>query len=135
MSDHAWAVRAAEDYLAAMEARDLERARTFVAPGALDLVFPGGRHLTSLDGIVRNSSGRYRTVRKTVTRRESWVSDGGVCALIAGTLHGEWADGSPFEDIRFLDLFDFVDGKIVRQHVWNDAGEIRLALTQAGERA
>ena len=40
--------------------------------------------------------------------------------LIAGTLHGEWLDGSRFEGIRFVDLFDLRDGRIWRQQVWND---------------
>jgi len=117
-------------YLAAMEARDLESARHQVAEGDLELVFPGGRRFTRIDQIVQNSSGRYRLVKKRITGREAWASDGRVKVLITGTLYGAWPDGTPFENIRFADLFEFDGGRIVKQHVWNDAGEHILARQQ-----
>ena len=42
-----------------------------------------------------------------------------------GTLHGRWLDGSAFDGIRFIDRFEIRGGRIVRQDVWNDAGELR----------
>lgn len=121
------AVETVETYLAAMEDRDLERARACVSAGDLDLTFPGGRHFTRIDEIVANSSGRYAAIGKTIERRAAWSENAGTHVLFAGTLFGRWPDGTPFDGIRFIDLFELKDGLIVRQEVWNDAGERLLA--------
>jgi len=41
-----------------------------------------------------------------------------------GTLSGEWLDGRAFADIRFIDRFTVVDGKLLDQTVWNDLAEV-----------
>jgi hypothetical protein len=41
-----------------------------------------------------------------------------------GTLYGEWADGSAFEGIRFIDRFTVRAGQLLDQMVWNDMGEV-----------
>lgn len=125
------AVAIAEAYLAAMEARDLELARSFVTQGDLDLVFPGGRHFTRIEDIVANSGGRYAKIGKTITRRNAWSEGTVTHVLIAGALHGVWPDGTDFDGIRFIDLFALQDGLITRQEVWNDAGERLLQLQKA----
>jgi hypothetical protein len=53
------------------------------------------------------------------------AADGGVNVYVRGTLHGRWRDGSAFDGVRFIDRFEIRDGLIVRQDVWNDAGELR----------
>ncbi len=130
----AWATDLVVVYLTAMEVRDLEAAQKFVAPGDVELVFPGGRRFTRIEQIVANSGGRYRFVKKRVTRREAWQAEGKTCAMISGTLYGEWPDGTPFEDIRFVDRFELIEGLIVRQEVWNDAGERLLSLQSEGNK-
>lgn len=120
------AIARAEAYLALMEARDLDAARGHIHPAGATFVFPGGRVFDTIEGIVGNSGGRYRVVRKRIDRREGWRAGARVHVLIAGTLYGEWPDGTAFEGIRFIDLFAFEDGRIVAQEVWNDTGE-RLA--------
>lgn len=127
------AVARAETYLARMETRDLDAARGFLHPQAR-LIFPGGRVLTGIDGIVGNSGRRYRVVRKRIDRREGWPAGGRIHVLISGTLYGEWPDGTAFEGIRFIDLFAFEDGRIVTQEVWNDTGE-HLAARAAAQPA
>lgn len=117
------AVETVGTYLAAMEARNLDAARASVADGDLDLTFPGGRHFSRIDEIVANSSGRYAAIGKTINRRSVWPEGDRIHVLFAGTLHGRWPDGTPFDGIRFIDLFELRDGLIVRQEVWNDAGE------------
>lgn len=121
------AIATAEAYLAAMEARDLERAQGFVAEGDLELTFPGGRRFTRIEQIVANSGGRYARIGKTIARRSAWTDGDATHVLIAGALHGAWPDGEPFEGIRFIDLFELRSGRITRQEVWNDAGERLLA--------
>jgi hypothetical protein len=121
------AVAIAKDYLTAMEARDLARAKSFLAPG-VEFIFPGGARLNDLDAIVAGSAKRYRFVGKHIESIDAAaMSDDGVAVYVRGTLHGRWLDGSAFEGIRFIDRIEVRDGLIVRQDVWNDSGEVRNA--------
>lgn len=111
-------------FLAALEARD-PGARDFLAPG-VRIVFPGGREFESLEDLAAWASTRYRSVRKTFERIEELPvhADGVTTVYCYGTLAGEWLDGRPFADIRFIDRFEIdEDGRIVDQKVWNDLGE------------
>ena len=115
----------AKGYLDAMEARDLARAQTFVSPRAV-FVFPGGAERQDLAAIVAGSATRYQFVGKHVEGTDAAVAaGGGVNVYVRGTLHGRWLDGSAFAGIRFIDRFEIHGGLIVRQDVWNDAGELR----------
>ena len=118
-----------EAYLAAMERRDLDAARAYLAE-EVELVFPGGRRFTDIAEIPQNSATRYARVGKHIARRDVWQAGETVCVLITGTLHGNWPDGAPFMGIRFADRFDLLEGRIVRQEVWNDAAEHMLARRQ-----
>lgn len=121
------AIEVAKDYLTAMEARDMARAKSLVSPQA-EFVFPGGARLTDLDAIVAGSAKRYRFVGKHIESIDAAaMSDDGVAVYVRGTLHGRWLDGSAFEGIRFIDRIEVRDGLIVRQDVWNDSGEVRNA--------
>jgi hypothetical protein len=118
-------------FLQAMEARDLERARGFLAPG-FEMVFPGGVRPASLEELVQRSAARYRRVGKRIERiDESFAADGTV-VHVQGTLHGQWPDGTDFDGIRFIDRFLVVDGQLLRQEVWNDLAEHRLARPVSG---
>ncbi len=118
-------------YLDAMERRALDEAAQYVARTGLTLVFPGGRRFGSLEEIRGNSAGRYRKIGKRIGTTESWRTGDTERVLVTGTLYGEWPDGTPFEDIRFVDIFALQDGLILRQEVWNDTGE-RLVDMQKG---
>ncbi len=107
-------------YLAAMEARDLDTARACLAPSAT-LHFPGAAPMTDLSDVVAWAGPRYARVTKTIGGTDVC---GGVVYL-HGTLAGEWLDGTPFGGIRFVDRFEVVQGRIVRQDVWNDIAEVR----------
>lgn len=125
------AIATCEAFLMAMERRELDLARSFIDPDALEMVFPGGARFASIDAMVAGAATRYRYVGKHFDRRDSWTTAEGESVLIAGRLYGEWLDGSTFEDIRFIDLFDLRGGRIWRQHVWNDMGEYRLKAMAA----
>lgn len=109
-------------FLRLMEARDLAAASALLAPG-FRMVFPGGVEMERLEELVAWSRERYRWVRKTFDRIEST----GEAVWVSGKLAGEWLDGRAFEGIRYVDRFELKDGLIVRQDVWNDMGEARLA--------
>lgn len=112
------------DYLAAMEARDLARAHSFIADGFV-MHFPAAPPMHSLGELVAWSKPRYRSVRKTYDGFDVAARDGSTVVYAFGTLHGEWLDGTRFEGIRFIDRFEVVGGRLTRQDVWNDMAETK----------
>ncbi len=114
------------DYLAAMEARDLDRARRLLKPG-FTMEFPGPVRMNSLEQLLAWAKPRYRNARKTYERYDTCLADGATVVYCFGTLSGEWLDGKPFAGIRFIDRFTLRDGLLVDQTVWNDMGEFRTA--------
>ena len=111
-------------YLDAMEARDLNTARSFLGEGFV-MNFPGALGMRTLEDLTGRSALRYRFVTKTYDAFEVLPSGEDTVVYVRGSLHGEWPDGAPFGDIRFIDRFALRGGKIVRQDVWNDLGEAR----------
>jgi len=109
-------------YLAAMEARDLEQARSFLASD-FTMIFPGGERFDSLDGLLAWSKNRYRFIGKTIGGVHDVAEEDGAVVYCMGTLAGEWPDGSPFSGIRFIDRFTVRNGKLADQQVWNDLAE------------
>jgi ketosteroid isomerase-like protein len=117
-------------YLKAIEARDLSVARGFLAED-VEMIFPGGRCLSSPEQIFVNSGRRYQRVAKRIKDIDVIEADSQTVVYCFGTLYGEWINGQSFEGIRFIDRFVLVDGKIVSQEVWNDTGEWRLTATES----
>ena len=107
-------------FLALMEERKLDAAQTMLADH-FKMVFPGSVSPDSLAQLVEWAQGRYRFVRKTFDHVDVLQRiGGGAVVYCAGTLRGEWLDGTPFEGIRFIDRFEVEGGQIVHQSVWND---------------
>jgi phenylpyruvate tautomerase PptA (4-oxalocrotonate tautomerase family) len=106
-------------FLGAMEARDLALARSFLA-GDFEMVFPGNARFGALEDLVAWGRNRYRFVRKSYEAVDECFGESGMVVYCFGTLAGEWPDGTPFEGIRFIDRFEFRDGRISNQKVWND---------------
>jgi hypothetical protein len=109
-------------YLDAMERRDLEAAKAFLAPG-FAMHFPAAAPMTTLEQLVAWAAPRYRFVTKTYEAFEE--ADGGAVVWCRGALAGEWPDGTPFAGIRFVDRFALSGGLLARQDVWNDIAEVR----------
>lgn len=87
------------------------------------MVFPGNQTMTTLQELIDWSAPRYRFVKKTYLAFDT-TADG--CVVHChGTLSGAWPDGTSFQSIRFIDRFEISRGKIIRQDVWNDMGEVR----------
>jgi len=111
-------------FLAAMEARELERARGFLAENFV-MTFPGGVRFETLDQLVAWAEGRYHSVAKTYERFDEAPAEDGLVVYCHGTLAGRWPDGSDFAGIRFIDRFTVRGGKLADQQVWNDLAEAR----------
>ncbi|MEU5723683.1 MULTISPECIES: nuclear transport factor 2 family protein [unclassified Micromonospora] len=112
-------VRLVDHYLQLCEDRNLDEAGRFLAPGAR-LVFPAGREYSSLKQMAAASTGTYRWVRKHRDRYLVGDAEGRISVTSLGRLYGQWHDGSPFDGIRYADVFVLDDGLIVEQHVYND---------------
>lgn len=112
-----------KEYLRAMEERDIERARLFLAPD-FKMTFPGGRTMTSLDELVAWSKGRYKSVTKTFEDFDVFEDGADTVVYSTGMLNGEALDGAPISEVRYIDRFVFREGLIVDQQVWNDLADV-----------
>lgn len=126
------ATESVRQYLDAMEARDLPRARALLAPD-FRMIFPGAVQLDSLEALIEWSKPRYQYARKTyegfdetATRDASPSSERVVYCF--GTLSGRWNDGRDFSGIRFIDRFVVLDGLLADQRVWNDMAEVLIKI-------
>lgn len=116
-----------KDYLAAMEARDLETARSLLGDG-FSMTFPGTRPMHSLEELIEWSKPRYKFVTKTYEGFDAMMgTEEAAIVYCRGTLQGEYHDGSAFDGIRFIDRFEVTGGKITKQEVWNDMAEVKAS--------
>jgi phenylpyruvate tautomerase PptA (4-oxalocrotonate tautomerase family) len=118
------AAKLVRQFLGQMEARDLGSAKAMLAD-AFTMTFPGGVTMTTLEELIAWAKPRYSFVRKTYERFDTASGDDGPTVYCYGTLSGEWLDGTAFEGIRFIDRFETAGGKLTRQDVWNDMGEMK----------
>ena len=114
-----------QTYLNRMETRDLDGARAMLAEGFV-MQFPGAPEMHTLSELINWAAPRYQFVKKTYLGFDACTGGSEVTIVYCrGVLSGQWPDGSAFDGIRFIDRFELVGGKITRQDVWNDIGEVR----------
>lgn len=119
------------DFLAALGSRNIEKAESFLGPN-FSMHFPGAEPMVKLQALVDWSKPRYSSIEKHIEGTEAFgAPDGSTVVYCRGTLSGVWNDGSSFEDIRFIDRFELLNGKIQKQEVWNDMGETHMALASS----
>ena len=112
-------------FLAAMERRDLAAAEAMLGEG-FQMIFPGTGAMSKLQELIDWAKPRYNFVTKTYEGFDAMQTSGDAQVVYCrGTLSGEWPDGEAFSGIRFIDRFEIAAGKITRQDVWNDIGEVR----------
>jgi hypothetical protein len=117
-------------FLQTMEARDLDGAKAFLAPG-FTMTFPGDAVFSKLEELITWSKDRYQSVGKTYEQYDECPTEKGAIVYCYGHLHGVWLDGSPFDSIRFIDRFTVEDGKFLDQRVWNDMAEVIAIKSRA----
>lgn len=122
------------DFLAHMEARELDKAMALMADGCT-MTFPGAGPMTSIDDVLDWARDRYNRVGKDIEHVDAAPGEDGVTVYVFGTLKGEWLDGRPFSGIRFIDRFVVRDGLITEQRVWNDMGETMMKESQVSQAA
>ena len=110
------------DYLSAMEKRDLDTAKQYLADD-FTMVFPGGANFNKIEDLISWSSKRYRDVKKTFENFDTSLKGLNATVFCSGYLHGTWLNGKPFSEIRFIDRFSVLNMKITSQSVWNDMAE------------
>ena len=114
-----------QQFLSDMQARNLDAARTHLAP-EFTMHFPGSGAIYDLDALIRWAAPRYRSVMKTYAGFDTMQTNGDASVVYCrGTLSGVWSDGTAFDGIRFIDRFEITDGLLTRQDVWNDIAEMR----------
>lgn len=118
------AAQMVREYLARMEARDLDGAKALLHPD-FEMIFPGDRRFADFSQLLEWAALRYQQVGKTIERVDAAPADDGIAVTCFGTLHGIWPDGTPFDGIRYADWFLITDGRIRRQLVWNDLAEVK----------
>lgn len=116
-----------EAYLEASMIPDPDGAAAYMAPGT-SITFTGGRTFDHPRGPTSVNKKRYKLVKKRMERFDVCPCEGETVVYSIGTLYGEWPDGTPFEDNRYVDRFVVKGGKIVKMDVWNDSAERILAL-------
>jgi hypothetical protein len=107
------------DFLTLFAKRRYGEANAYLAPGC-EMLFPGGLVFTDCTELPRRSDAIYRWVKKDFARIDEFAMAEGTLVYNFGGLRGEWADGTPFSGIRYIDRFEIRDGRIVDQKVWND---------------
>lgn len=111
------------DYLGS---RDLDKARELISDD-FEMLFPGASAMRDLQMLVDWSKPRYKSITKKIDCTEAMHSPHDETVVYCrGTLSGVWPDGSHFSDIRFIDRFELINGKISKQEVWNDLAEVKL---------
>jgi phenylpyruvate tautomerase PptA (4-oxalocrotonate tautomerase family)/limonene-1,2-epoxide hydrolase len=120
-------------FLNALAERQLDQAARHLSE-RFEMVFPDQTRMRTLAELVDWSRPRYQSIQKHITHLdESWRGDGAV-VYVSGHLSGVFHDGTRFEDIRFIDRFEVVEGKIERQDVWNDLGVVLAQRAAVGSR-
>jgi hypothetical protein len=126
-----------DTYLQLCEDRELEAASRFLGPG-LRMQFPAGATAVeygALTDMVATPK-PYAWVRK---HRDRFLvgerSEQETHVVSIGRLYGERLDGTPFDDVRYVDVFVLRDGLIAEQLVWNDLCEAGIGREPSNAQA
>jgi ketosteroid isomerase-like protein len=118
------AMAVAEAFLQAVSNRNLERAAALTADD-FNMVVSGGHQFDNLPSFVAYSGTRQRSVAKHTDRFEALTAEDGVVVYCFGTMSGAWLDGSPYQNVRYIDRFLIRNGKIAAMNVWSDMADFR----------
>lgn len=113
-----------EQFLKHLGNRELDAARQYAGSDFV-MFFPATGAMRSFEELIEWSRTRYQHIEKTISGLEAMHSGSDETVVYCrGTLSGTWTDGAAFKGVRFIDRFELVGGKITKQEVWNDLGEV-----------
>ncbi len=113
-----------EHFLNYLGRRELDKARE-CCDSDFQMVFPDTAPMHSLHELIEWSKQRYTKIEKHNMAFEALHAPGDeTIVYCTGTLSGEFLDATEFNNVRFIDRFELINGKITRQQVWNDLGEV-----------
>ncbi|MTH78082.1 nuclear transport factor 2 family protein [Paracoccus aestuariivivens] len=115
-------LQAVKDYLDASMAPDPVRAASYVSP-EFKCRFTGNREFDTPSGPTTFNAARYKWVKKRIERYDVVPGTDETIIYSLGYLYGEWPDGTPFDNNRYVDRFVVRDGLILNTDVWNDSAE------------
>ena len=121
------AARIVEEYLVASMIPDPDKAASFMAEDVV-ITFTGGRKMSHPRETAQFNAGRYAWVKKQMDRFDVAPGVDETVVYSIGSLYGEWPDGTPFDNNRYVDRFVVRNGKIVEMDVWNDSAERVLTM-------
>ncbi|WP_049998891.1 nuclear transport factor 2 family protein [Halococcus sediminicola] len=107
-----------EEFFARMETDDRRGTVSELFAPIATITLPGvsfgGEN--AADAFLDYLAPRYEWASKTFDR---WI-EADTTVVSIGTLSGVDNDGEPFEDVRYVDVYTVVDGRIEQLDIWND---------------
>jgi len=111
-------------FLGSLGERELDKAREY-CDANFQMIFPDASPMSALEELIDWSKQRYTRIEKHNMSFEALHAPGEeTIVYCTGTLSGDFLDGTAFSNVRFIDRFELISGKITRQQVWNDLGEV-----------
>ncbi len=123
-TERAVAVDLVREFIDALSRRDLASARARLAMG-FEMTLSGNHSFRTLEDFVAFSRTRNGATHKAVQVIEACEAANGTAVYARGVMSGEWLDGQRFADVRFIDRFMVVEGRIAEMDVWSDMAEFR----------
>ena len=125
-------VQIVEEYLRIHMIPDPETARRLYCAPEMEIRFTGNRLMHDPAEATAFNKSRYKWVKKRFgpTHVVAGGSPDETTVYQTGHLYGEWLDGTPFDNNRYVDRYVVKRGKIVKMEVWNDSAE--WLLVRAG---
>lgn len=114
-------------FIQAVNAGDAEAAQRHVAPEGR-LVFPGPVTFHRVADFLALSGPRYQRVGYTYGAMELAQFEGRTVVYAQGTVAGVFANGTAFDNVRYIDRFEIRDGLIVSKEVWSDMADLMRRL-------
>ena len=121
-------VQIVEEYLRIHMIPDPATARRLYCAPEMEIRFTGNRLMHDPAEATAFNKSRYKWVKKRFgpTHVVAGGSPDETTVYQTGHLYGEWLDGTPFDNNRYVDRYVVKNGKIVKMEVWNDSAEALL---------
>ena len=123
-ADMPTAVDVVKRFLDAMGKRDFAAMEPLMATN-FKMTVTGGAVFTHPREFAAQSKGRQKSAIKTTDRYDEVPMANGMVVYSMGSMAGEWNNGTTYKDVRYLDRFEVVDGKITDMNVFSDMAEFR----------